>query len=38
MVDSLSGLCASFLHNFKTDPRVRLASFLVSVAGKPAEA
>lgn len=38
MVDSASRLCASFLHKFKTGPRVHLASCFVSVAGKPPEA
>lgn len=38
VVDSVSRLCASFVHDFKTGPRVHLASYLVSVVGKPAEA
>jgi hypothetical protein len=38
VVDSVSRLCPSFLHNFKIGPGVHLASYLVRFAGKPAEA
>jgi len=38
VVDLASRLCASFLHRFKTVPRVHLAFYLVSVACKLAEA